>query len=68
MGTAASARGLGIGRVLLRRCLRDMREAGARSGEISWVGPKGFYSDAAGAVTRRVFWLYPRDLEGLSRK
>lgn len=62
MGTAASVRGLGIGRVLLRRCLHDMREAGALSAEISWVGPKGFYSDAVGAATQRVFWLYGRDL------
>jgi GNAT superfamily N-acetyltransferase len=62
MGTAESARGLGIGAVLLRRCLRDLRSTGARSAEIGWVGPKRFYSLAVGAAVGRVFWQYGRDL------
>jgi GNAT superfamily N-acetyltransferase len=62
MGTAESARGLGIGAVLLRRCLRDLRATGARHAEIGWVGPKRFYSLAVGAAVGRVFWQYGRDL------
>ncbi|MFD1542601.1 GNAT family N-acetyltransferase [Nonomuraea guangzhouensis] len=62
MGTAPEARGLGVGGVLLRRCLADMRAAGQSSAQISWVGPLRFYSRAVGARTERVFWLYRRDL------
>jgi GNAT superfamily N-acetyltransferase len=62
MGTAPAARGLGIGRVLLRRCLAEQRAAGMASTQISWVGPLGFYSRAVGARAERVFWLYRRDL------
>ncbi|SDJ81172.1 GNAT family N-acetyltransferase [Nonomuraea jiangxiensis] len=61
-GTAAEARGLGLGRVLLRRCLADMRAAGQSSAQIGWVGPLRFYSYAVGARAERVFWLYRRDL------
>ncbi|MCG5218511.1 GNAT family N-acetyltransferase [Streptosporangium sp. KLBMP 9127] len=62
MGTAPAARGLGVGRVLLRRCLADQRATGLTSAQISWVGPLRFYSRAAGARAERVFWLYRRDL------
>ncbi|GHE44652.1 hypothetical protein GCM10017673_53460 [Streptosporangium violaceochromogenes] len=62
MGTAPAARGLGVGRVLLRRCLAEQREAGLTSPQISWVGPLGFYSRTVGACAERVFWLYRKDL------
>ncbi|WP_433425202.1 GNAT family N-acetyltransferase [Microtetraspora malaysiensis] len=62
MGTAPAARGLGVGGVLLRRCLAEMRAAGLASAQISWVGPLRFYSGAVGARAERVFWLYRRDL------
>lgn len=62
MGTAPAARGLGVGRVLLRRCLAEQRAAGLTSAQISWVGPLGFYSRAVGARAERVFWLYRREL------
>ncbi|GLW98596.1 GNAT family N-acetyltransferase [Microtetraspora sp. NBRC 16547] len=62
MGTAPAARGLGVGGVLLRRCLAEMHAAGLSSAQISWVGPLRFYSGAVGARAERVFWLYRRDL------
>jgi predicted N-acetyltransferase YhbS len=62
MGTAPAAQGLGIGGVLLRRCLIAQRAAGHRSAQIGWVGPVRFYSDAAGARIERVFFLYRKQL------
>ncbi|MFO7252191.1 MAG: GNAT family N-acetyltransferase [Actinomycetes bacterium] len=62
-GTAPSARGLGIGRVLLHRCLAEQRAAGMTSVQIGWVGPLRFYSRAVGARVERVFWQYARDLD-----
>jgi GNAT superfamily N-acetyltransferase len=62
MGTAPAARGLGLGRVLLRRCLAEQRASGQASAQIGWVGPLRFYSRAVGARAERVFWLYRRDL------
>ena len=60
--TAPAARGLGIGRVLLRRCLAEQRAAGLTTVQIGWVGPLRFYSRAVGARAERVFWQYARDL------
>ncbi|MEO3821765.1 GNAT family N-acetyltransferase [Plantactinospora sp. B24E8] len=62
MGTAPAAEGLGIGSVLLRRCLRDQYAAGHRRAQIGWVGPVPFYSRAAGATVERVFFLYRKQL------
>ncbi|RLP96763.1 GNAT family N-acetyltransferase [Micromonospora sp. CV4] len=62
MGTAPAAEGSGIGGVLLRRCLRDQREAGLDRAQIGWVGPVPFYSGSAGARIERVFFLYRRTL------
>ncbi|MFG2048640.1 GNAT family N-acetyltransferase [Micromonospora sp. NPDC048935] len=64
MGTAPAAEGLGIGGVLLRRCLADQRAAGLTRAEIGWVGPVPFYSGSAGARIERVFFLYRRTLPG----
>jgi predicted N-acetyltransferase YhbS len=62
MGTAAAAQGLGIGGVLLRRCLIEQRAAGHRTVQIGWVGPVRFYSGAVGARVERVFFLYRKQL------
>lgn len=62
MGTAPAAQGLGIGGVLLRRCLRDLREAGYEQAQIGWVGPVPFYASAVGARIERVFFLYRKQL------
>jgi mycothiol synthase len=62
MGTAPAAQGLGIGSVLLRRCLADQRAAGQDTVQIGWVGPLPFYSSVAGARVERVFFLYRKQL------
>ncbi|WP_194922964.1 GNAT family N-acetyltransferase [Catenulispora pinisilvae] len=60
MGTDEAARGLGIGAVLLRRCLADQRAAGIDVVEIGWVGPARFYSKTVGARLGRVFWAFEK--------
>jgi mycothiol synthase len=62
MGTLAPERGRGIGSVLLRRCLSDMKSAGLPVARIGWVGPVRFYARIVGARTERVYWLYRKAL------
>jgi predicted N-acetyltransferase YhbS len=62
MGTEESERQHGIGSVLLKRCLADMKAAGQRTARIGWVGPVRFYVRAVGARVERVYWLYRKDL------
>ncbi|MFN8609256.1 MAG: GNAT family N-acetyltransferase [Vulcanimicrobiota bacterium] len=58
MGTDPEARGGGLGGVLLRRCLADLKAQGHPQAIIPWVGPYGFYSKQCGARIDRVFWRY----------
>jgi mycothiol synthase len=62
MGTVPAARGRGVGRALLLRCLADQRAAGYDRVQIGWVGPVPFYSGAVGARVERVFQLYRKQL------
>jgi mycothiol synthase len=62
MGTAPAAQGLGIGSVLLRRCLADQKAAGLSRVQIGWVGPLPFYSTVVGARVERVFFPYRKQL------
>lgn len=62
MGTAEAARGLGIGGVLCRRCLRDLKAQGRTSATIPWVAPVGFYAHYAGAHVSRVFHRFEKRL------
>lgn len=55
MGTAPEWEGHGLGRILLMRCLEDIRQQGHTKATIPWVGPVGFYHDAVGAQVSRVF-------------
>ncbi|MFF4648555.1 GNAT family N-acetyltransferase [Streptomyces sp. NPDC001380] len=61
MGTAESQRGRGVGAVLLRRCLRDQRDAGLTGAEIGWTGPVGFYARTVGSRLDRVFRTYAKE-------
>ena len=65
MGTAPEDRGTGIGRVLLRRCLNDMRAAGHERSVIPWVGPIGYYARYVPCHVDRVFWRYRRAVGNL---
>ncbi len=51
MGTNPAHEGKGIGEVLLKRCLADLRDAGQDSALISWIGPEDFYRRKVGAET-----------------
>lgn len=62
MGTLASERQLGIGSLLLKRCLADMKAAGHLNARIGWVGPVRFYARSVGARMERVYWLYRKAL------
>ncbi|HTJ38333.1 MAG TPA: GNAT family N-acetyltransferase [Dactylosporangium sp.] len=62
MGTAPAAEGLGVGRVLLRRCLADQRAGGHATAQIGWAGPIGFYAKTVSARIERIFWIYTKSL------
>ncbi len=62
MLTAADLRGLGIGSVLLKRCLQDWQRDGVERCEISWAGPLAFYAHSVGATMGRAFWTFHRSL------
>ena len=55
MGTATVWEGRGIGRVLLRRCLHDLRSQSLSHAIIPWVGPVAFYERHAAARVDRTF-------------
>jgi mycothiol synthase len=62
MGVIPDARQGGVGSVLLKRCLRDLRGAGYERGEIFAVGPIPFYARVVGARMGRVYYQYARSL------
>lgn len=64
MGTAAAARGRGVGAVLLKRCLADMRAQGHATSTIPWVAPIAFYAHHVGAEISRIFYRYEKRLGG----
>ncbi|MDZ7330681.1 MAG: GNAT family N-acetyltransferase [candidate division KSB1 bacterium] len=63
MGTNPILRGKGIGGILLKRCLDDMKKQGHRVSIIPWVGPIPFYLHYANARLTRVFWRYEKSLD-----
>ncbi len=62
MGTSNVLRGRGIGEVLLKRCLSDLKAEGNKKAIIPWVGPIAFYAHHAGANVDRVFWRFEKPL------
>ncbi len=62
MLTSPELRGLGIGSVLLKRCLVDWQRAGHTRGEIIWTGPISFYARAVAATMGSAFWVFYKSL------
>lgn len=62
MGTTEAARGKGIGGILYRKCLKDMKDIGFTRAIIPWVGPIPFYMHNSNARVKRVFWRYEKNL------
>jgi len=62
MGTNPVFRGKGIGGVLLKRCLNDIKIQGHKRAIIPWVGPMSFYLHHVNAKLTRVFWRYEKEL------
>ncbi|HEX5414560.1 MAG TPA: GNAT family N-acetyltransferase [Chloroflexota bacterium] len=63
MGTHPDLRRHGVGGVVLKRCLADLRDQDYPIGEIQWVGPIGFYARQVGATLTRCFFQFERVLE-----
>jgi ribosomal protein S18 acetylase RimI-like enzyme len=63
MGTDDKLRGKGVGGVLLKLCLNEMKQLGFTKAIIPWVGPIPFYMFYANAKVQRVFWRYEKKLE-----
>lgn len=63
MGTHADLRGKGVGSILLKRCLEDMRRQGHKRAIIPWVAPIAFYSHYVNARIDRVFWRMEKVLK-----
>jgi GNAT superfamily N-acetyltransferase len=55
MGTDPARHHAGVGSALLGQLCRDLQAAEYTDAEIAWVGPVGFYANAAGARVSRVF-------------
>jgi GNAT superfamily N-acetyltransferase len=49
MGTDPALRGKGVGGILLKKCLKDMKEMGFVKATVPWVGPIPFYMHYADA-------------------
>jgi len=63
MGTRPDFRKMGIGEVLLKRCLTDMKKQRHKRSIIPWVGPIAFYYDAVGAKVDRIFWRFKKEVK-----
>lgn len=66
-GVTPAARGQGIGTLLLRHSLRDLREMGHTAARIPWVSSTEYYEKACGAVVAGEYVVMRRDA-GAPRK
>jgi hypothetical protein len=56
-------RAKGLGTVLFKRCMADMRRSGYLRALIGWVAPLYFYSKVADARVCKTMWLLSKSLE-----
>jgi GNAT superfamily N-acetyltransferase len=61
-GTAESARGKGLARILLNKTLLAMKKDGHKVARIPWIGPIGFYAKFAGARLCPAYWQFSKKL------
>ena len=61
-GTDPACRCLGIGTVLLKRCLGDVLARGLHRAEIVAAGPLAYYMRAVEAHISRIFWPFEKTL------
>ena len=62
MGVSPEVRKLGVGTVLLKRALADLRARGVETGVIYGAGPYAFYARTVDAVVNAVFWRLRKPL------
>lgn len=62
MGVDPELRGLGIGGILCKLCLKDIALQGHRTATIAWVGPVRFYARVCQAWIDRIFWVWQKSL------
>ncbi|MYD94675.1 MAG: GNAT family N-acetyltransferase [Chloroflexi bacterium] len=62
MGVSPEVRKLGVGTVLLKRALADLRARGVETGVIYGAGPYAFYARTVNAVVNAVFWRLRKPL------
>jgi mycothiol synthase len=67
VGTHPDLRRLGIGAVLIKRCLAEQRGRGVVAAELVWAGPLSYFARTVHATIGRAFWLYTKDLAATSR-
>jgi ribosomal protein S18 acetylase RimI-like enzyme len=63
IGTTEAARGKGIGGILLKRCLQDLKDSGYKEAIIPWVANIPFYMHYINSKVNRVFWRYEKKLK-----
>ncbi len=52
----------GLGALLLKCCLADLRSQGYGEAEISWAGPVQYYIRAVKATVHKVYWVFTKQL------
>lgn len=62
-GTHPDYRRRGIGSVLLKKCLRSIRDRGDTLATIGWVGPIDYYARCVNARVYRAHWVFRKCLE-----
>ncbi len=62
MGVSPEVRKLGVGTVLLKRALADLRDRGVDIGVIYGAGPYAFYARTVDATINAVFWRLRKPL------
>jgi len=63
MGTKEDFRGIGLGAVLLKKSLLDLKNMGYQKAIIPWVGPVQFYMQNCNCKVERIFFRYEKNLE-----